>query len=70
MAPKDRQVGGQHYQLAIQPTDFIRQNNIPFHEGNVIKYVVRHKQKNGKQDLEKAIHYLQLIMEADYGEET
>lgn len=65
---KEKQIGGSHYLLPIQPTDFIRKNNIPFHEGNVIKYVVRHKEKNGKQDILKAIHYLQLILEADYGE--
>ena len=65
MSVKDTQVGGQHYQLAIQPIDFIVKNNIPFREGNVIKYVTRHREKNGKQDIEKAIHYLQMILE-DY----
>lgn len=63
MSAKDTQVGGQHYQLVIQPIDFIVKNNIPFREGNVIKYVTRHRSKNGKQDIEKAIHYLQMILE-------
>ena len=62
---KQRQVGGEHYKLAIQPIDFIVANNIPFREANVIKYVVRHREKNGKQDIEKAIHYLQMLLE-DY----
>ena len=63
-------MGGEHYQLAIQPRDFIRANNIPWDEANVIKYVVRHREKNGKQDLEKAIHYIQMLIEDEYGEST
>ena len=59
------QIGGDHYKLPIQPIDFIVKNEIPFREGNVIKYVVRHKNKNGVEDLKKAQHYLQMIIE-DY----
>ena len=70
MNAKDKQVGGSHYQLAIQPIDFIRKNNIPFIEGNVIKYVTRHREKNGKQDIEKAIHYLEMILEDYDGKES
>ena len=62
---KKRQVGGEHYKLPIQPIDFIVKNEIPFREANVIKYVTRHREKNGRQDIEKAIHYLQMILE-DY----
>ena len=65
MSVKDTQVGGSHYQLAIQPIDFIVKNDIPFREANVIKYVTRHREKNGPQDIEKAIHYLKMILE-DY----
>ena len=66
---KDTQVGGSHYKdLAIQPIEFIRSNNIPYFEANVIKYVTRHKSKGGKQDIEKAIHYLELILD-EYEEE-
>ena len=55
-----KQVGGTHYKsMVIQPSEFINRNNIPFAEGNAIKYLCRHKQKNQKQDLEKAIHYCQ-----------
>ena len=63
---KDKQVGGSHYDYAIQPIDFIMKNNIPFAEGNIIKYVVRHRNKNGKQDLQKAIHYLEMLIEELY----
>lgn len=61
----DKQVGGNHYSLVIQPIDFIVKNNIPFREANVIKYVTRHKLKNGAEDIRKAIHYLEMILE-DY----
>jgi hypothetical protein len=61
------QVGGAHYKdFAIQPSEFIHRNNIGFLEGNVIKYVCRHRRKNGRQDIEKAIHYLQLLLEFEY----
>lgn len=61
------QVGGNHYsEMKIQPVDFITANNIGYLEGNVIKYVCRHEKKNGKEDIEKAIHYLQLILEKKY----
>ena len=59
---KEKQVGGSHYKLyVIQPIEFITKNNIPFIEGNVIKYVLRWRDKNGIQDLDKAIHYLELL---------
>lgn len=58
------QVGGDHYkQCKIQPVEFIVANDIGYMEGNVIKYVVRHKRKNGIVDLEKAMHYLQMLIE-------
>lgn len=64
--PLDRQVGGSHYRdMAIQPVEFIVANNIPYREANVIKYVVRHASKNGKQDLLKARHYIDMLI-ADY----
>lgn len=65
----DIQIGGGHYKdLVIQPVEYIHKNSIPYLEGNVIKYVTRHKSKNGKQDVEKAIHYLKLILELEYNE--
>ena len=59
-----KQVGGNHYKkYKIQPVEFIIKNNIGFCEGNVIKYVLRFKDKNGIADLEKAKHYLELLIE-------
>jgi len=64
-----KQVGGSHYQsMVIQPSEFINKNNLPFAEGNAIKYLCRHKQKGQKQDLEKAIHYCQMAIDRDYPE--
>lgn len=63
----NKQIGGEHYKhMKIQPTEFISVNGIPFIEGNVIKYVCRHAHKNGKEDVLKAIHYLNLLIEYHY----
>ena len=51
--------------MPIQPIEFIVENDLSYREANVVKYVCRHKNKNGKQDIEKAIHYLEMILE-DY----
>ena len=68
MNPPQTQVGGDHYaKLKIQPVEYIHANGLGFIEGSVIKYVTRHKSKNGKQDIEKAIHFLELLMEMEYG---
>lgn len=67
-AALDRQVGGGHYKdMAIQPVEYIHRNGLGFCEGAVIKYVSRHKSKNGAQDIEKAIHFLHLLLELEYG---
>ena len=59
--PTDLQVGGTHYKaMTIQPIQLVRDIRLSFIEGNVLKYVTRFKYKNGKQDLEKAIHYMAL----------
>jgi len=61
--------GGKHYQgFVIQPAEFIIKNKLPFAEGNVIKYTLRHRNKNGAEDIKKAIHYLKMILEIEYGE--
>ena len=63
----DKQINGTHYKkLKIQPATFINENKILFAEGCVIKYVCRHQNKNGKEDILKAIHYLEMILERDY----
>jgi hypothetical protein len=62
-----KQIGGSHYKkYKIQPSRFINENKILFAEGNAIKYICRHQDKGGRQDLEKAIHYIQMILERDY----
>ena len=61
------QIGGNHYKdCKIQPTEFIHANNIPFIEGNIIKYVIRHRNKNGIEDLKKARHYIDLLINFEY----
>ena len=65
--PIDTQVGGNHYQkYKIQPVEFIMKNNVPYVEGNVIKYVMRFRDKNGLEDLLKARQYLDMLIAAEY----
>lgn len=62
----DVQAGGNHYKdMAIQPVEFIHANGIPYLEGNVVKYVSRWRKKNGISDLEKARHYIDLLIELE-----
>ena len=64
-----KQVGGAHYKkYKIQPSRFINDNKILFAEGNAIKYICRHQDKGKKQDLLKAIHYIEMIIERDYND--
>jgi len=67
MSAYDKQIGGSHYRsLKIQPSKFVIENELLFPEGNVIKYICRHRFKNGKEDLLKAIHFIEMIIERDY----
>ena len=69
--PYDKQVGGDHYsKMKIQPAEFINKNKMLFAEGNAIKYICRHINKGGEQDLEKAKHYIDMIIERDYGDDV
>ena len=66
----DEQIGGTHYKdVTIQPVEYIERNNLGFCAGNVVKYVTRYKQKGGKEDLMKARHYIDLMLELEYGED-
>lgn len=66
--PWDTQVGGDHYKhYKIQPMQFALENNLNPLQHSVIKYVMRHQEKNGKQDLEKAKHYIDLMISHYYG---
>ena len=63
-SPLDEQVGGTHYKkLAIQPIEYITANNIGYMEGNAIKYLTRWRDKGGITDLEKARHYIELLID-------
>jgi hypothetical protein len=60
--------GSHHYKkLKIQPAKFINENKLLFAEGNVIKYICRHSEKGKAEDIRKAIHYCEMILERDYG---
>jgi hypothetical protein len=66
MSANEIQVAGTHYKSqAIQPWDYIISNEIPYMEGNVIKYVSRWRDKGGLDDLRKAQHYLQKLIEVE-----
>lgn len=64
----DRQEGGEHYKLPIQPIEYTVKNGLGFIEGNVVKYITRHKSKNGAEDIRKVIHYCELLLQLEYGE--
>jgi hypothetical protein len=65
------QKNGNHYKdMPIQPSQFIYTMRLNWFEGNAVKYICRHKMKGGKIDIEKAIHYLQLLLEEEYGGST
>mgnify|MGYP003677041728 FL=1 len=64
----NKQIGGNHYQkYKIQPSKFVVENKLLFPEGSAIKYIIRHQDKGGKDDLLKAIHFIEMIIERDYG---
>jgi cobalamin biosynthesis Co2+ chelatase CbiK len=64
MKSLETQIGGSHYEdMKIQPIEFIMGNNLDFLQGNILKYICRYKSKNGLQDLLKARHYLDILIE-------
>ena len=64
----NRQIGGSHYQkYKEQPSKFVVENKLLFPEASAIKYICRHSKKGGKEDLLKAIHFIEMIIERDYG---
>ena len=67
----DKQHGGSHYQkYKIQPSKFVVENELLYPECFAIKYIIRHRDKNGKEDIFKAIHFLEMIIERDYSENS
>jgi len=68
MSVYKKQIGGDHYlKMKIQPSEFINRNKLQFAEGNAIKYICRHASKGEVKDLEKAKHYIDMIIDRDYG---
>ena len=65
------QTGGDHYKnMVIQPIEFITKNKMPYIEGNIIKYIARHRAKNGAEDIKKVIHYCEMLLEFEYGDKS
>lgn len=62
-----KQVGGQHYKLPIQPIEYIIKNGLDFPSGNIVKYISRHKNKGKDEDIKKIIHYAKIILQMEYG---
>ena len=70
MSAYKKQIGGKHYlKYKIQPSKFVVENKLLYPEGCVIKYILRHQDKGGKQDLLKAKHFIDMIIERDYKDE-
>ena len=65
MSANDQQVAGEHYKTTIQPWDYIAANKLDYFEGNIIKYVSRWRTKGGVEDLRKARHYLDKLIEME-----
>ena len=64
MTAKNKQIGGNHYQgYRIQPIDFVMKNNLDYLQGCIVKYVTRFREKNGAEDLEKAKHCIDMLIE-------
>jgi len=65
--PRDCQVGGDHYKnMKIQRIDFCFENKLNVYQSDIIKYLVRYKNKNGKIDLQKARHLIDMLIEVEY----
>ena len=65
-SPLKEQVGGDHYsKLEIQPAVYAQRNKLSYLQGTIIKYVTRYKDKNGVEDLQKAKHYIDLLIELE-----
>ena len=69
MSAYKKQIGGSHYRnMVLQPSEFINKNRLLFAEASAIKYICRHAAKGKEQDIDKAIHYLEMIKERDYSD--
>ena len=69
MKATDKQIAGSHYKnLKIQPVEFCQKNELNYCESDIIKYVSRHRNKNGAEDIQKVIHYAELLLELEYAD--
>lgn len=69
MSANDKQISGSHYKnRTIEPWDYIAANDLDYFQGSAIKYITRFRDKGGKRDLEKAIHFLEKLIELEYPE--
>ena len=67
MKATDKQIAGSHYKnLKIQPVEFCQKNELNYCESAIIKYVCRHRNKNAAEDIQKVIHYAELLLELEY----
>ena len=67
MKATDKQIAGNHYkELTILPVEFCQKNELNYCESAIIKYVCRHRNKNGAEDIQKVIHYAELLLELEY----
>lgn len=62
----NNQIGGNHYDMPMPPVDYIHANGLDFFQGNVVKYISRFRNKGGKEDLLKARHYIDMLIEKEY----
>lgn len=68
MRESNNQIGGTHYRkCAIEPVEYIHANGLDFNEGSIVKYITRHRNKNGAEDIKKIKDYCDIILELDYG---
>ena len=71
MSSLEQQEGGSHYRdMKIQPVEFIHANGLSYIEGAAIKYICRHRRKNGAEDIRKAIHFLNILLDLEYADDN
>lgn len=70
-SPLDKQVGGSHYKnMTIQPVEYSEKNKLTFLEGDIVKRITRHSRGGkGREDIEKCIHELELLLALQYGDD-
>jgi len=71
VSANDKQISGNHYRKQkIQSWDFVAANKLDFFQGSAVTYIARFRDKGGRRDLEKAVHFIEKLIELEYGEEN